>query len=93
MIDRVRLPRRSSIMAAQPCFCCSLLCFVNSPFNSGSMLSLLLIRVFLITISFSFNLCILGCIEHINSFLVVEVVYFLQNNLASDWGNLIIDSL
>ena len=91
MIDRIRLPRCSSIMAAHSSyFCCSLLCFVNCSFNSWSMLSLLL---FLIAISLSFNLRILVCIEHIDSFLVVEMVYFLQNDLASDWSDLIIYSL
>jgi len=94
MIDCICLPWCTSIMATHsPCFCCSLLCFVNSSFNPGSMLSLLLIWVLLHNISLSFNLWILVCIEHINSFLVVEVVYFLENNLASGWGYLIIDSL
>ena len=94
MIDRIRLPWCNSIMTTQSsCFCCPLLCFINGSFNSGSMLSLLLIGVFLQAISLSFNLWILVCIEHIDSFLVVEVVYFLKDDLASDWGYLIIDSL
>lgn len=78
MIDSIRLPRCTSIMTVySPCFCCSLFCLINSAFNSRSMLCLLLIWVFLSTIPLSFNLWILVCIKHIDSFLVVEVIYFL----------------
>lgn len=97
LINHICLPWRStSILAAHsPCtFGGPLLCvFVNGSFNSRCMLSLLLIRVFLVAISFSFNLWILVCIKHIDSFLIVEMVYFLQNDLSSYWSDLIINSL
>ena len=93
MVDHICLPWCSctSIMAAHSSNSWSLLCLFNSSFNSWSMLSLLLVGVFPILLSF--QLCILIRIQHINSFLVMKVIYFLENNLASDWVGLIVYSL
>ena len=92
MVHHICLPWCStSIVAAPSPYFWSLLCLFNSSFNSWSMLSLLLVDVF--TIFLSFQLWILIRIQHINSFLVVKVVYFLENNLASDWVGLIVYSL
>lgn len=67
--------------------------FVNSSFNSRGMLCLLVVWVFLVAISLSFDLRILVRIKHIDSFLIVEMVDFLQNDLSSYWSDLIINSL